>query len=218
MDVCFPSLLTTQFFPFPLHTVMPNSLGSKSLSLHTSSQQPMIKPSYHRNRSSSLSIARSPSILSQIPLPLIAPISHGTQTSSKRPKSQYDLESQTHLESYSLGRTRSNPHTHQHPIHRNHDLEDIASDDGLIPLGKSNQALLSGKSREAEDIYEEDENDKNEQEEEEVDEEELDETLNYTGGFQSPDSSEFIGIGLSFGAVLILAIAAGLTTIYDWVL
>ena len=44
------------------------------------------------------------------------------------------------------------------------------------------------------------------------------ERLNYTGGFQAPDTREVIGIALSLGAVMVLAVAAGLTTIFDWVL
>ncbi|WVQ84922.1 hypothetical protein IAT38_007085 [Cryptococcus sp. DSM 104549] len=40
----------------------------------------------------------------------------------------------------------------------------------------------------------------------------------YTGPFQPPDSKEMLAIILSFGGVLVLSVAAGLTTIYDWVL
>ena len=49
-------------------------------------------------------------------------------------------------------------------------------------------------------------------------EEEVDERLDYVGGFQPPDMREAVGVALSFGAVVVLALAAGLTTIYDWVL
>ncbi|KAK8853112.1 hypothetical protein IAR55_003813 [Kwoniella newhampshirensis] len=42
--------------------------------------------------------------------------------------------------------------------------------------------------------------------------------VEYDGPFQPPDSKELLGILLSFGGVAILAIAAGLTTIFDWVL
>lgn len=40
----------------------------------------------------------------------------------------------------------------------------------------------------------------------------------YEGPFQPPDSRELIGILASISAVLVLALAAGMTTIYDWVL
>lgn len=40
----------------------------------------------------------------------------------------------------------------------------------------------------------------------------------YEGPFQKPDSKELMAILLSFTAVALLAVAAGLTTIYDWVL
>ncbi|OXH27119.1 hypothetical protein J008_04842 [Cryptococcus neoformans] len=40
----------------------------------------------------------------------------------------------------------------------------------------------------------------------------------YTGPFQPPDSKELLGIILSFLGVLVLAVAAGLATIFDWVL
>ncbi|WVN84974.1 uncharacterized protein L203_100111 [Cryptococcus depauperatus CBS 7841] len=42
--------------------------------------------------------------------------------------------------------------------------------------------------------------------------------LEYTGPFQPPDSKELFMIILSFTGVFILAVAAGLTTIFDWVL
>jgi hypothetical protein len=40
----------------------------------------------------------------------------------------------------------------------------------------------------------------------------------YHGPFQPPDSAELLGVLLSFGGVILLSLAAGLTTIYDWVL
>jgi hypothetical protein len=40
----------------------------------------------------------------------------------------------------------------------------------------------------------------------------------YSGGFQKPDSKELMAIGLSIVGVTILSLAAGLTTVYDWVL
>ncbi|ODN77653.1 hypothetical protein L202_04806 [Cryptococcus amylolentus CBS 6039] len=40
----------------------------------------------------------------------------------------------------------------------------------------------------------------------------------YTGPFQPPDSRELTLYMLSFGGVVILAVAAGLTTIFDWIL
>jgi hypothetical protein len=39
----------------------------------------------------------------------------------------------------------------------------------------------------------------------------------YDGPFQAPDSREVVGMTISFVVVLMLALAAGLTTIYDWV-
>lgn len=43
-------------------------------------------------------------------------------------------------------------------------------------------------------------------------------SFEYTGPFQPPDSKELLGIILSFVGVLVLAVAAGLATIFDWVL
>lgn len=40
----------------------------------------------------------------------------------------------------------------------------------------------------------------------------------YDGPFQAMDAREMVGIVLSVGIVLLLAVSAGLTTIYDWVL
>lgn len=40
----------------------------------------------------------------------------------------------------------------------------------------------------------------------------------YLGGFQAPDSRELLGIGLSIAGVGVLALAAGLTTVLNWVL
>lgn len=40
----------------------------------------------------------------------------------------------------------------------------------------------------------------------------------YAGGFQKPDSKEMLAIMLSLGGVALLSLAAGFTTIYDWVL
>jgi hypothetical protein len=40
----------------------------------------------------------------------------------------------------------------------------------------------------------------------------------YDGPFQAMDAREVVGIVLSVGVVLLLAVSAGLTTIYDWVL
>ncbi|WVR00366.1 hypothetical protein IAU59_007509 [Kwoniella sp. CBS 9459] len=42
--------------------------------------------------------------------------------------------------------------------------------------------------------------------------------LEYEGPFQPPDSKELLAILLSCGGVLILALAAGCTTVFDWVL
>lgn len=42
--------------------------------------------------------------------------------------------------------------------------------------------------------------------------------ITYEGPFQPPDSQELIGILASVSAVCVLALAAGMTTIYDWVL
>lgn len=43
-------------------------------------------------------------------------------------------------------------------------------------------------------------------------------SLEYTGPFQPPDSKELLVIILSFAGVFVLAVAAGMTTIFDWVL
>lgn len=43
-------------------------------------------------------------------------------------------------------------------------------------------------------------------------------SLEYTGPFQPPDLKELLVIILSFAGVLILAVAAGMATIFDWVL
>jgi hypothetical protein len=40
----------------------------------------------------------------------------------------------------------------------------------------------------------------------------------YEGPFQAMDAREVVGIVISVGVVLLLAVSAGLTTIYDWVL
>ncbi|WRT70343.1 uncharacterized protein IL334_007341 [Kwoniella shivajii] len=45
-----------------------------------------------------------------------------------------------------------------------------------------------------------------------------DNNMEYDGPFQPPDSKELLSIMLSIGGVIILAIAAGCTTIFDWVL
>lgn len=42
--------------------------------------------------------------------------------------------------------------------------------------------------------------------------------MRYDGEFQPPDSRELIGIGLSIAGVSVLALAAGLTTVLNWVL
>jgi len=99
----------------------------------------------------------------------------------------------------SITRSRSNPQRGRE------DLNDIAREDAL----SSFQSLRpeTGIRPELRD-HDEDAS---------VDED-IDEGLNYTGGFQAPDHREVVGIALSFGAVIVLAIAAGLTTVYDWVL
>ena len=108
-----------------------------------------------------------------------------------------------------LFRTRSYPHTR-------HYLDDIASDDGrsslehLPDFGHILKAKAEVRGSEECAALGSDDDDDNE--------DEADERLNYTGGFQAPDTSEVIGVALSFGAVVVLAVAAGLTTIFDWVL
>ena len=55
-------------------------------------------------------------------------------------------------------------------------------------------------------------------EEDEEDEEDEQSSLGYTGDFQKPDAKELLGIVLSVTGVGLLALAAGFTTIFDWVL
>jgi len=45
-----------------------------------------------------------------------------------------------------------------------------------------------------------------------------DEVYNSVGAFQRPHAVEMLGMLLSFAAVMAISIAAGLTTVYDWVL
>jgi hypothetical protein len=52
----------------------------------------------------------------------------------------------------------------------------------------------------------------------EVELDEVGEVRRYEGEFQKPDSRELLGIGLSIAGVGILALAAGLTTVLNWVL
>jgi len=52
----------------------------------------------------------------------------------------------------------------------------------------------------------------------EGDDEESGSCVGYTGDFQKPDSKEMMVIMLSLGGVALLSLAAGFTTIYDWVL
>lgn len=52
----------------------------------------------------------------------------------------------------------------------------------------------------------------------EGDDEESGSCVGYTGDFQKPDSKEMMAIMLSLGGVALLSLAAGFTTIYDWVL
>jgi len=170
---------------------MPNILTVPSVSVQIPLDTSPRSAGRIRIRSSSLSIARSPSILTR---PLINPNPPGS-----------DVESQT----YALTRTRSYPNT------RN-DLEDIASDDGNSPLASPVPPGEAIKEDVGEGMYEDEVQDDEPGEEEQ--EQQEDERLKYTGGFQAPDTRELVAMALSFGAVVVLAVAAGLTTIYDWVL
>jgi len=85
-------------------------------------------------------------------------------------------------------------------------MDDIPSDDEDVPhvmdglLGKIG---IRRSSAVVEDV-----------EDDETDEEQI---YKFTG-FQKPDRLEMLGVFLSFGAVIGLSLAAGLTTVYDWVL
>ena len=160
--------------------------------------------SRHRERTASLSIARSPSVLSSS----IFPQSSETDLEA-HPSFPFLLPpSQSH--GTGIGSSLGLSHTPSHPLHRPARPKSTLSESAVEEYVPAPVKTVS--------FGEEDQVREYDAEEDEEDEEDEQSSLGYTGDFQKPDAKELLGIVLSVTGVGLLALAAGFTTIFDWVL
>lgn len=203
----------------------------------SSSGQPL------HNRSTSLSIARSPSVLASAG-PFASPaneddiealsafnfglsLTPSSSIQSHPPTSPpiTPVNGRRHSDhsgestNYTLSRTISHPPSYRHSRLKSgtesydDEYDDGEGQDSAVPLRKTVSFAQEDNVREytrnTEEFTREGERDAGDVVGEGG--------FTYTGGFQSIDSKEMIGIVVSFSAVAVLALAAGLTTVYDWV-
>lgn len=187
-----------------------------------------IDPISPHHRVTSLSIARSPSILTtNSPDPLSTSSNLATTSAFLDPVGSTDFYAPT-SHSHGLTRTLSHPVTasSQRHLKPRPALSDIPSDEDL-PYIKGSALNEDIEWRAARERRERRESVGGAGSRDfgdglsslgEGDEEERESSVGYTGDFQTPDSKEMLAIMLSLGGVALLSLAAGFTTIYDWVM
>lgn len=190
--------------------------------------------STHHPRAASLSIARSPSILASTTItgaPAQTPPGEHEHTHEHGPAPSYPLflpASQAPA-AHTLTRTTSHP---AHTRRTKSTLSDIPSDEDrpAIPLKRTVTFDAHEHIRQYDDDGVEDglddlesgPSDTHTHAHGHMGEDHVEGGARrggaYTGGFQKPDSKELMGIWLSIVGVTVLSLAAGLATVYDWVL
>ena len=186
------------------------------------SRRPVLTTDEQRPRSSSLSIARSPSVLSSGAF--TTPLSFSLETDVESQSTHLDHDhlspplSPLVVQTYPPGSSSSTTvddrlatSTSTPPSHRPLSRSETTYPHPTGPAHPS-QPPHSSHAKKTVTL-----NPVSEQRYAEQPVDEDDEPV-YGGGFQPPDSKEMISAMISFGAVGVLAVAAGLTTIYDWVL